>query len=467
MFSSLISKIKRRWAGNCGYGEVLRVGLPLVISMASVTIMLFTDRLFLSHYSLEAIAAALPAGLAHLTLILTLSGLCSYSSIFIAQYVGAKQKDKVGLSLWQGIWLCLFCSIIPIIGYFLAEPIFKLVGHDPEVRRLEVEYFAILCLGSLPFLLSSVLGGFYAGQGLTRPVLWANTLAALVNIPLDYVLIFGAWGFPELGIAGAAVATVAGAAVGVIFLACLIFRAKNEELFKVRSNYHLDPALLKKILRYGVPSGINMFLELFSVTWFVFVIGQIGPVQLAATNIAFSINSIIFTPMLGLNMAVAALVGQSMGRGNTGEAEFATENTLHLAFVYMLPLALLLVLAPDFLLDLFKPGNLSQDNFAAIKEPGRVLLAFIALYSLVDACNLVYFGALKGAGDTMFFMILMGGAGLSLVLGMELVKIAGYANLTVYWSIFTAYVILLAALARRRYIGKKWHHIRLIEETIN
>ncbi len=465
MFSSLINTIKGRWEGNCGYGEVLRVGLPLVVSMASVTIMMFTDRLFLSHYSLEAIAAAMPAGLSHMTLILTLSGLCSYSSVFIAQYVGAKQKDKVGLSLWQGIWLCLFCSIIPIIAYFLAEPIFERVGHAPEVMRLEVEYFATLCLGSLPFLLNSVLGGFYAGQGMTRPVLWANTLAALVNIPLDYVLIFGKWGFPEWGVAGAAIATIAGSAVGVIFLICLIFRRKNEELFKVYSNYRIDPALLKKILRYGIPSGINLFLELFSVTWFVFVIGQIGPVQLAATNIAFSINSIIFTPMLGLNMAVAALVGQSMGRRNTREAEFATENTLHLAFVYMLPLALLMVLAPDFLLDLFKPDSMSQNDFAAIKEPGRILLAFIALYSLVDACNLIYFGALKGAGDTMFFMVLMGGAGLSLVLGMELAKLFGYATLNVYWSIFAAYVIMLAAFARRRYSGKKWHNIRLIEEA--
>ncbi|SHN54926.1 MATE family efflux transporter [Desulfovibrio litoralis] len=462
MIEKIKNTLKKRWGGNCGYAEVLRVGLPLVVSMASVTVILFTDRLFLSHYSLDAIAAALPAGLVHLTIMLTLTGLCAYSSVFIAQYTGAGQKEKVGLALWQGIWIGLICSTLFTLCYFIADIIFSFGDHSQNIKMLEIAYFRILCLGATPFLLNAVLGGFYAGRGITKPVLWANLLAAFINIPLDYILIFGKFGFPELGVEGAALASVAGALAGTIFFIFLIFTKENEELFKVLSNYKFNAELIKKILRYGTPSGINLFLELFSVTWFVFIVGQLGKLELAATNIAFSINSLVFVPMLGLNMAAATLVGQSMGRNKPDEAERATENTLHLAFAYMLPVAMFMLLAPEFLLGLFKPKDMDMVLFNNLLATGKILLAFIAVYSLVDACNLVYFGALKGAGDTMFFMILMSCSATLLIIGLELAKRFGFAELNVYWSIFTVYVFLLAFLSRKRFLSKKWQNIRLI-----
>ncbi len=459
MFS--LAAIRARWKAPQGYRDVLRVALPLIAGMASSTLMQFTDRLFLSHYSVISIAAALPGAMGALVPQLALVGLCGYVSVFIAQYVGAKRSDRVGVVLWQGMWMALAGTAILAACCLLAEPLFAWAGHPAKVRAEEVIYFRILTLGSGFWLIGAVVSGFYIGKGHTRPVLFANLAGAAINVPLDYAMIFGAWGLPEMGIAGAGLATAVGWAFCAAILAAGVFSEANDKKYAVRRAWRFDAEIFFRLLRFGMPSGLNLFMEVIGFAWFTFEVGKLGQIQAAASSIAFSINSLLFTPMLGMNAAVSTLVGQAMGRKNPEEAERAAKSALHLCLAYMAPLALLFVLFAGPLMDIFRPSG--GVDYAPVRATGEVLLCFVAAYSLADSFNIVYLGALKGAGDTFFIMLILAGTGFFLLaLPVLAQQYWGIASLYSLWGTLTVYVLGMAALARARFVRRRWQRVRLI-----
>ncbi|CAK7070737.1 MAG: Multidrug resistance protein NorM [Desulfovibrio sp.] len=460
----MVSAFLKRWNAPQGYREVLRVGLPLVAGMASSTVMQFTDRLFLSHYSVTSIAAALPSAMAAMVLQLPLIGVCGYVSVFIAHYIGAGRHKEVGAALWQGLWVALASMTVLAFACLLAEPIFAWTGHPPAVQAEEVIYFRILTLGSIFPLFGTVVSGFFIGRGFTRPVLFANLIAAILNVPLDYALIFGKWGAPELGIAGAAYATVAGGAFWSIALALGVFTKKNDKAFRVFRSWRFKKDIFLRLLRFGGPSGANLFMEVVGFAWFVFEVGKLGEIPLAASNIASSVNMLIFMPMLGINSAVAALVGQAMGAKNPDAANRVTQSSLHIALLYMAPLALCCALFAGPLMDFFRPADPAVD-FAPIRATGIVLIYYIAVYSLMDSCNIVYLGALKGAGDTFFVMLILAGTGIfTLAIPILTLQALEMASLHALWIVLTVYIMMMAFCSYLRFRQGGWRKMQVVED---
>jgi len=453
----------RRWSQTNGYRDVLNIGLPLVVSMGSSTVMHFTDRVFLSNYSLDAIAAAMPAGIASFLFLCFFLGMAGYVNVFIAQYTGAIQPRQAAASLWQGIYFSLLASLILAGLYFLAEPIFAASGHPPEVRRLEVTYFQILTLGSGFSVLGVALSCFFSGRGRTQPVMVVNLLGAGLNIPLDYALINGVWFFPEWGIAGAGLATVISWAVVAGLFVWLIFTPENRQKFGLWQERAFNPKLFGRLVRFGLPGGLQFFLDVLSFSLFIFIVGRLGKADLAATNIVFTINHLAFLPMVGFSLGLSTLVGQAMGRGQPAQAQEAAKSCLHVALVYMFMIALLFVLAPEILLALFRPRNLTPAQFAPIVASGVALLRFVALYSLFDALGLVYTGALKGAGDVYFVMWAIGVTSLLLMVLPVYFGIL-YLGFGLYLSFacVTLYVAVFGLVAWGRYHRGKWQTMRVI-----
>ena len=201
------ARIGESWRRDGGYREVLQIALPLILSTGSWSLQHFVNRIFLTWYSREALAAALPAGMVSFTFVSFFLGTASYVNTFVAQYSGAGRPRRVGVAMWQGIYFCLLAGVA-ILGLTpFAGPIFEWVGHEPEVRTLEAAYFQINCLTG-PAIVGAVLSAFFTGRGKTMTVMWVNMAATGVNILLDYAWIFGNWGFPRWGIQGAAWATV-------------------------------------------------------------------------------------------------------------------------------------------------------------------------------------------------------------------------------------------------------------------
>ena len=264
-----------RWSKQNGYRDVLAISLPLVASMGSITLMQFTDRIFLANYSVDAISEALPAGIASFTCIAFFMGVANYTNAFVAQYIGAHAYNRVGASLWQGIYFSLGSSCLLASLYFISGTLFELIGHSPHIQALEVTYFNILTLGAGLVVLGSALASFYTGRGLTWTVMVVHMAGAAVNIPLDYCLINGIGPFPELGIAGAAIATVTASAAIVAILGILIFRPANRRRFGIWDGKAFDGELFGRLMHYGLPSGIQFFLEIFGFTFFIQILGRV------------------------------------------------------------------------------------------------------------------------------------------------------------------------------------------------
>jgi len=447
------------------YREVVRVSLPLVAAMASATVMQFTDRIFLANYSLEAIAAAMPAGIAAHLFITFFDGTAGYLNVFIAQYTGAGALDRVGAALWQGIYFTAAAALIMITMAFLAEPLFRLGGHAPEVQRLEVVYFRVMCFGAGFHILSTALAGFFSGRGITRPVMVANLAGMLLNIPLDYALING-WGvFPELGILGAALATVASWVLTSLMFALIIFTRENERDFGVLTLRYWDRRLFRRLMRFGVPGALQFTADIFTFMFFTFMVGRIGTLELAVTNIAMSIDTLSFFPLMGFSLGTSTLVGQALGRGRPQEAADATTATLHITCLYTLLLVVLLVLLPEPLLSPFWPPGLDRAQSAAAVGMGVALLRFVACFLFFDAVYMIYTGALKGAGDTRFIIISIAVVSM---LAMILPSVIGveFFGMGLYyiWGCAVAFIFLLAVVTLVRYRQGRWKGMRVIEK---
>ena len=456
--------LRLRWGETNGYRDVLSISLPLVASMASSTVMHFTDRVFLSHYSVEAIAAAMPAGIASFTLCSFFLGVAGYSNTFIAQYTGSGENKRVGDSLWQALYFSLFAGVFLALTALPAETLFRVMGHEDAVRDLETIYFRILMLGGCFNVMGWSLACFYSGRGLTRVVMVVNVLGAAFNIPLDYVLINGTWFFPEWGIAGAAVATVCSFAFMCGLYALLIFTKENDRVFGVISRRALDRELFARMMKYGVPKGVQFFMDIFAFTFFVSMVGRIGTIELAATNIVFTINMLGFLPMIGFSIGTSALVGQAIGRGKPEGAARAVSNSLQLTMAYILMVALCLVLLPEWLVGIFTSGGGAGAEAARIRDLGVVLLRFVALYCLFDTVNLIYSAALEGAGDTRFVMAVVGSLSLGLMVIPTYVGIR-FLGLGLFevWALIVLYLFTMAAVFLFRYRGGKWKGMSVIE----
>ena len=446
-----------------GYREVWRVAAPIIVSMASFTLMQFCDRVFLARYSSVALRAALPGGILAFTLTSFFQALAGYAGTFVAQYHGAGRKADCGRATAQGLWLALLTwplglALIPAGARLLA-----LFGHPADVLAAEQSYMGILMTGCGFWALHNAVAGFFSGRGDTRTPMWAGILANGANIVLDYALIFGRWGFPEWGIAGAAVATVISSVLGTGILLALYFRPRFRAEYATVSAWRMDWKHLGPLLRFGLPSALNTIQDVGSFAFFVLLLGRLPAADMAASNIAFSINNVAFMPLLGMGMAATIVVGQYQGARDSATAERAGLTAMKLAWFYMGAIALTFLLFPVPYFRLFTGTGPDQVALADILGKGRWLLVMMAVWGLLDAINLVVAGALKGAGDTRFVLLCTSlTTWLVWIPGEVLLLLWLDAGLLAAWLWMTVFIFLVAGVFWLRFRRGRWKTIEMI-----
>ena len=446
-----------------GYKTLFAVSLPLVLSMAATTVMEFTDRVFLANYAIDAIAAAIPAGIAAFLVLTFFTGVTTYLNVFVAQYTGAGSYRQIGLCIWQGLYFTALATVFLVGLSFTARQIFALGGHPPEVQQLECIYFRILCLGGGLNVLGTCLASFFTGQGKTRPVLLINLIGMAVNIPLDYALINGIGIFPEMGIRGAAIATVCAWALIALLYTGLVFDRYNERRYGMLTQRSFDVRLFLRIIRKGGPAALQFTMDVLAFTFFVFMVGRLGKVELAVSNIAFSIQSIAFMPAFGFSMGLSTLVGQSLGRNDVPGAVQFTRQTIRVLLTYTLLVGLLFFTAPQWILGVFIMESGSHTAYPQLFSQGVVVLRIMALFIAFDAMYFTFIGVLKGAGDTRFIMWSIGLATL-VVMMLPLTIIVEFTGWGLFacWINLTLYVLTLFAVSLWRYRRGRWRAIRVI-----
>ncbi len=450
------------WRRPCGGRDVLAVALPLVISTGSWSLMHFVDRMFLLWHDTEAMAASMPAGLTHFMLLCFPLGLTTYVNTFVAQYNGAGRPERIGLAVWQGVRIGLWVTPLFLLLIPLAPHLFAAAGHHPKLAALESVYFQTLCFGAGAAVMSGSLASFFTGRGQTRVVMVVDCCASLMNIVLDYVWIFGRLGFPEMGIEGAGWATAASQWFKMLVYWWLMTRPIHVERYGLATGKRFDAALMWRLIRFGSPNGLQMFVEVSAFTVFNLLVGALGPMAMAATTLAFNVNSAAWVPMMGMGIAVTTLVGQQLGRNRPDLAARATWTAYWMSTVYMSSMALVYVLVPDLLLLGHKAGT-TPEQFDALRDLTVTLLRFVAVYCVFDAMNMIFVSALKGAGDMRFVL-------LSTIVVSPMPVLAVWLGVTYFdlgllwsWAVVTVWITALGGIYLARFFQGRWKAMRVIE----
>jgi MATE family multidrug resistance protein len=441
--------------------RLLSIALPMVVSQASDSIMMFVDRIFLSRVGELHLAASMAGGLTMFMLSSFFVGTVGYVTAIVAQYYGANRYQQCGEATFQSLLVALACyplllGISPLMRYF-----FIFAGHESRQVELGYLYFQTLIFGSVFLILRIALAGFFLGIGRTTVVMLANLAGMLVNIPANYLLIFGKLGFPALGLQGAAIGTIAGNAAIFSILLLFYLRGANRHQFSTNRTLKFRPQIMRKLLRFGVPAGFEMFLSVTAFNLFLQFMHSYGTVVAAAVTITFNWDIVAFIPMLGMSHATTALVGQNIGAEDREEARRSTYVALKVAWVYSGIMVLLFVFGTRFLVGAFASGfgaNAEQISSLAI-----IMLRLAALYTLADSAQLVFTGALRGAGDTRWVMrVSIGLHWLFSGIAIFLIRFVQAQPVTV-WIVFIAFVMGLGVVMFLRFRGGKWRRIKLIQ----
>ncbi len=441
--------------------RLLSMAFPMLVSQASETIMLFVDRLFLSRLGPLQLSAAMTGGLTNFVVCSFFIGTVSYVNAIVAQYYGADRIERCARATAQGVFISLaayplLLAIIPFVPF-----VFQAAGHGPEQIALESVYSQTLLYGSVFLILRNAMAGFFLGIGRTRVVMVSNIIGMCVNVPLNYLLIFGALGFPQLGMRGAAIGTICGSATTFAILLASYLSRRFHERYDTRGRWALDWGIIRRLIRFGVPAGTEMFLNVAAFNIFVQLMHSYGTTVAAAVTIAFNYDILAFIPMLGMGVAVTALVGQHMGAGDSTGAHKTTILALKVAYIYAGTMVLLFVLATRPLVSLFASGFAEADP--GVSDLAVVMLRLAAIYILADSTQLVFAGALRGAGDTAWVMWIS--VALHWVLAVSayvLTRVLVVPPVSV-WVFFICFVLTLGVSMYLRYRTGAWKLIQVIE----
>jgi len=379
-----------------GLHEVLRMAFPVIVAVASATAMQFVDFWMVSQVGEAQTAAVTPAGMLVFMPISFLIGVLSCNSTFVSQSYAKGRLEDCARYTWQALYVSAIGGILSMGLWPLAPKLFAMIGHEAELQKYEGVYFQIRLLSVATAAAGAGLGGFFQGVGRPMIIMWVSLVANVVNIGLNYVLIFGKLGVPAMGVAGAAWGTVFALFAQVALLMGVFLTGHYAKEYGSRHTSAWDGKRMKGLFRIGWAAGVQFVLDMSC--WGVFtalVVGRLGKTELAASNIALQIMHLSFMPTVGLGIATTALVGQKIGKGNLREARSRAETAIKLGMGYMFIMGVLFWFFREPLIGLFRPE-------ADVIRLGSQVLMRAAAFQLIDGLGIVCSGALKGAGDTRF-----------------------------------------------------------------
>lgn len=382
----------------------LTLGLPLIGAHLAQVAVGITDTVMLGRYQVEALAAGVLGSSMFFTLFIAASG---FARAVVPQVSSASAKGDetaVRRATRMGLWMSLLFGVLLYPLCWFSEPILRVLGQEPEVAANAQIYLRIAGLGLIPSLLVASLVSTLSGLEHTRVVLWATLGGALVNCGLNWVLIFGNLGAPELGLAGAAIASIS---VHVVMLVALVIYAASVQDLKrfdfFTRLYKPDWPAFAALFFLGWPISLTLLAEVGLFSASALMMGALGTIPLAAHGIALQIASLTFMVHLGLSAAATVRVGGALGREDWQEVGLASKASFLLSFVFVAVTIVVFLTLPGPLISLFlNEGETLKDEIVAL---GIVLLAFAGLFQLVDAMQVMALGCLRGLHDTRKPMI--------------------------------------------------------------
>lgn len=385
----------------------LVLGLPLVGSHLAQMALHVTDTVLLGWYGTGELAAGVIGASTFFILFILGAGFGKAVMPMVATALGLGDETQVRRDTRMGIWLSILFGIAIYPAFWWSGALLHGLGQTDEVARLGQLYLRIAGLGMVPALVVMTLTSFLAALGRTGVVLFATLAVVFLNILLNWLLIFGNWGAPELGIRGAAIATV------TVQLACMAILAAYAHGHRDLRRYHLfqrfwrpDWPAFTLVARLGLPIGITSLAEgaLFHAS--AIMMGWIGTVELAAHGIALEATAIAFMVHLGLASAATIRIGHAQGLGDAAAVRRSALAAVGLSVGFGLVMIALFLAMPGAIIALFLDA--AKPDAAEIIAYGSVLMLLAALFQMGDAMQAMALGLLRGVQDTKVPMLIAG-----------------------------------------------------------
>lgn len=440
-------------------GTLLTLAGPIIISRASQTVVGLSDALMVAHLGAAALASTATGGLNAYTVLILPMGITFIVSSFASQLFGKGDLAGARRYGWYGLLVALATLVLSLVVQPFIEPALSLLSYTNEVQTLMAAYIRIRLLSAGAAIGIEALANYYGGLGRTWPGMVANLIAMVFNVLGNWLLIDGHWGLPGLGVAGAAWASTTSTLIGFgAFMAYFWLDARPEARAKLKL------AEFGRMLKFGLPSGMNWLFEFGAFVFFAnVVVGGLGTAALAAMNSVMTINSVSFMPAFGLASAGAILVGQAIGAGRKDEVPGVVKLTAFTALAWQCSVGVVCVLIPSLLMSFFAKGEGAVD-VAAI---GARMLMISAAWQLFDAIGMSVAESLRGAGDTFFpMMARIAIAWIVFVPGSYItVRYFGWGDIgATLWLV--AYLALLAIMLLLRFRAGSWRHIVMVEGAV-
>ena len=399
------SKFKK----NGDVKDVLVVALPMLLSMSFDTFMTFIDRLFLSKLGPAEMNAALGAGAVQLALTTFFTGAISYTTAMVAQRLGGKKRWDCARVFMQALYLSLISVPLLYLTIPLGHLLFGLEHLSVDQLEYQKMYFNILMFGGVINLVRNAAPCFFSGIGETKIVMKAAFVGMLVNVACNFVLIYGCGPVPAMGVAGAAYGTLIGNLVSTIILFAKFFGKSCHARYRTRYAFAFSWPLTRELLQKGIPSGVEMFLNMTAFQLLILMFHALGPEAATASSIMFNWDMVAYVPLMGLEVASTSLVGRYVGAKDGAAATRSTYSGLKLGWGYSLLMGVFFIFLPGVLTDIFKPDVASATEgalaiFNAARPMSIFMLRIATFYIFVEVLLVIYAGALRGAGDTVWVM---------------------------------------------------------------
>ncbi|MBW4963214.1 MATE family efflux transporter [Sulfitobacter sp. CW3] len=389
-----------------GHARAIAVmGLPLVGGHLGQVAIGVTDTVMMGWYSVEALAAVTLASTYFFVLLIFGSGFAWGVMPMVAAFEAEGDETSLRRATRMGLWLSLGFACLSLPLMIWSRPVMALMGQEPALAEMVGQYLAIAGWGIIPALLVMVLKSYLAALERTQVVFWITIVSAIANVLANYAFIFGNWGAPELGIRGAALASLASNSVALLAVVFYVLKALPEHQIFVRL-WRPDWDMLARVFRLGLPIGFTGLSEVGLFAASAVMMGWLGTVALAAHGIALQLASMTFMVHLGISNVATIRAGNAYGRRDPEHlAKGAITGTAMSICIAALTIVAF-VAWPEPLIDLFMQK--SEPARAQILVVGTGLLAMAALFQLVDGAQAVALGLLRGVQDTKIPMILAG-----------------------------------------------------------
>jgi MATE family multidrug resistance protein len=436
---------------------LISLAWPIVLARATQSVIGFCDALFVAPLGESQLAATTTGALNTFAAIMLPMGTVFIVQSFVAQLRGRGELETVPRFAWYGLALALGAGLFAALAIPFVPGLLSPFGYAKDVHDGMSTYMCIRLLSVGPAVGIEALGNWFGGLGKTRPAMVAGIVAMVVNVLGCMLLVEPHLGLPGYGIAGAAWASVVGSVSG--FTVVLVSFLRGEGVS--RRPEGLKVAEFVRMLRFGIPNGINWFLEFAAFALFInVVVSHLGTTVLAGFNVVMQLNSVAFMPAFGLASSGAIMVGEAIGRRAPDDVWPIVRLTGMVGAAWMVSVGAVYALAPRLLMGLFQPRDVPAE---ALIEIGSTMLVFAAIWQLFDAVIMTLGEALRAAGDTTWCM------GARLVLAWLVFTPLSWTAVFYFHgevkTVMVSLIVYLAALAgllALRFASGRWRQIDLV-----